>query len=344
MSRVKDFENKIYPQLRNGFQEALNEMNLTPGLGKLFRPVIEKNGYKHIIEKIKQLETFTLHSLSIEQMKMDWWKEYLQSRMYEENGKIKVLDFENKEITFESTKEVYEKFIKAKNDKIWEPYHNVFTRIFVEFATECIIMACEDLPIQTSIEFLRKSILYIQKEQALDKYAKRKLNEHLKYYKTILHISLKDRLGNKNLYKSEALYSSITQNDKLSELRKNLEELNFENFFNLIKSIYAGIPYNLTSAKESYFHSIFHVIITLLIQSISSEEATSLGRIDSIIEIKDKIFIFEFKLTSAENALEQIHNKKYYHKYENSNKEIHLLGVCFDIKLMNIKNWLTEKV
>ena len=264
--------------------------------------------------------------------------------MSEENGKISLINFEGQEVIFDSIEDVYEKFIKIKNEKIWAPYHNTFTRIFVELTVEYIINACECVPIQTSIEFLRKSISHIQKEQSLDKYARRKLNDHLKYYKTILQISLKDTTGNKKLYKGEHLYSAIVQNNKLFLLQKQLNDLNFDTFFSLIKSIYASIPYNLISSKESYFHSIFHVITVLLIQSIKSEELTSLGRIDSIIELNEKVFIFEFKLNDINQAIEQIRERRYYEKYQQLNKIIFMIGVSFDSKTKNIKEWRVEKI
>ena len=76
---------------------------------------------------------------------------------------------------------------------------------------------------------------------------------------------------------------------------------------------------------------------------IGVEVHSNIGRIDAVIELKDRILIFEFKLDqSADIALKQIHEKKYAEPYQNSGKTIQLLGVSFSIKERNIIDWKSE--
>jgi len=56
-------------------------------------------------------------------------------------------------------------------------------------------------------------------------------------------------------------------------------------------------------------------------QFVSTEVHCTTGRADCIVEFKDKVYIFEFKLTSngsAEDAVKQIKEKGYKDKYSGS--------------------------
>ena len=78
---------------------------------------------------------------------------------------------------------------------------------------------------------------------------------------------------------------------------------------------------------------------------VEVEVATNNGRIDAVIESSDTIYIFEFKIDSpAEQALEQIIEKRYYQKYLSSGKRIMLVGAEFSTEIRNIKGWVAQEV
>ncbi|NPA82586.1 MAG: hypothetical protein GXO31_08250, partial [Epsilonproteobacteria bacterium] len=113
-------------------------------------------------------------------------------------------------------------------------------------------------------------------------------------------------------------------------------------------SLYASIPYNTyvknnISSYEGYYASVFYVYIASLGVKIIAEDVTSRGRIDFTVFIKDKIYIFEFKVTN-EDLLSQIKKKRYYEKYLKENKEIILVGIKFDEEEKNIKELVWERV
>ena len=54
--------------------------------------------------------------------------------------------------------------------------------------------------------------------------------------------------------------------------------------------------------------------------------------------------LFEFKLGTAEKALEQIQDKKYYEKYLSSDKQVVLVGVGFDVKEKNIHRYIVQSI
>ncbi len=77
---------------------------------------------------------------------------------------------------------------------------------------------------------------------------------------------------------------------------------------------------------------------------IKPEDPTNSGRIDAVVETGNKIYIMEFKMGSEQTALEQIKEKKYYEKYQGSEKEIVLMGIGFDPEKRNIGNYLLGKI
>ena len=76
----------------------------------------------------------------------------------------------------------------------------------------------------------------------------------------------------------------------------------------------------------------------------NAEDVTNRGRIDISVKVKnDLYYIIELKLDeSAEEALKQIKEKKYYEKYGMKGNTIHLLGINFSSKERNITDWKEE--
>lgn len=76
---------------------------------------------------------------------------------------------------------------------------------------------------------------------------------------------------------------------------------------------------------------------------ISVETSTNRGRIDATIETDRYVYLFEFKLhDTAESALAQIHERKYYERYLASGKTIQLIAVAFNLSTRNIGSHLVE--
>jgi hypothetical protein len=71
-----------------------------------------------------------------------------------------------------------------------------------------------------------------------------------------------------------------------------------------------------------------------------SEVRIASGRIDTLVETKNFIYCFEFKLTgTADEALAQIDTKEYLLPWLNSSKNLFKIGVTFDHKKRNIGEW-----
>ena len=124
-----------------------------------------------------------------------------------------------------------------------------------------------------------------------------------------------------------------------------LEEVAIEEFMKTLSIFFANIPYDIQLKDEKYYQSIFYIIFTLLGLKVKAEVRTNQGRIDAVVELENKIYIFEFKLQdTVEQALAQIKGKKYYEKYLGQSKKIILLGINFDQKTRNIGDWIVEEL
>jgi hypothetical protein len=61
---------------------------------------------------------------------------------------------------------------------------------------------------------------------------------------------------------------------------------------------------------------------------------------DSLVEVKNFVYCFEFKLDrTADEALEQIDTKKYLLPWTGSGKKLFKVGVNFDSEKKNIGDW-----
>ena len=149
------------------------------------------------------------------------------------------------------------------------------------------------------------------------------------------------------LYLMEAFSGSATGPSGL-ELALNMEESfqqgNIGEVIANLNILFQSVPYQLVSpANEKFFHAAIHLIFTQLGLRIQSEVCTSNGRIDSVIETRDTIYILEFKLDqSAEKALNQIKKKEYFQPYKLRGKKIIGIGIQLNSHTRKIEEWQEE--
>ncbi|GHU99983.1 hypothetical protein FACS189483_09770 [Spirochaetia bacterium] len=115
---------------------------------------------------------------------------------------------------------------------------------------------------------------------------------------------------------------------------------NVEGAINTIKLFLSSIPYDLIREAENYFHTVTHLIFTMLGMNCRSEVRIASGRIDTLVETKSFVYCFEFKLDgTAEDALKQIDTKEYLLPWTGSGKKLFKVGVVFDAEKRNIGEW-----
>ena len=147
----------------------------------------------------------------------------------------------------------------------------------------------------------------------------------------------------------EVLYRTYTQQQEtitFSQIKKSLLSGKIEETIKIIQSLYAGISYPLSQRlNEAYFHSLFYLIMSGAGIRAQTEVLTSQGRIDLVIELKDKVYIIEFKCEqSSQKAIEQIKEKGYAQRYLSGEKKIYLVGINFSLSKRNIEEWKVVEV
>ncbi len=112
----------------------------------------------------------------------------------------------------------------------------------------------------------------------------------------------------------------------------------------LLKDFLSRIPYTDNTNYEGHYQSILYVIFNLVgFSNVDIEVRTPQGRVDMVLRLKDRIYIFELKFNrSAREAMEQIDIKNYHERFAQYNLPITKVALNFDSETRNISEWLVE--
>jgi hypothetical protein len=129
----------------------------------------------------------------------------------------------------------------------------------------------------------------------------------------------------------------------LSRILGAFDSNDLETVFESLQVFFAGIPNTITLKREKYYQSLLYVIFRMIGLETDAEVSTHRGRIDAVVETRNHIFLFEFKLSgTSELALAQIREKEYFKKYLDRGKPITLVGASFHPEARNIEDWKAE--
>ena len=140
---------------------------------------------------------------------------------------------------------------------------------------------------------------------------------------------------------------------RLSELSKFIEAVkhgDVDDFMTRIQSFIAGMSYPTTDELnliEWNYQMVFYLVFRLMGQHVHTEVHNIVGRADCVVELKDTIYLFEFKLWSTgspEDALAQIEEKGYATPYKSSGKKLIAVGASFDEAKRNIGAWKAKEL
>ncbi|MBE2208984.1 MAG: ATP-binding protein [Saprospiraceae bacterium] len=124
-------------------------------------------------------------------------------------------------------------------------------------------------------------------------------------------------------------------------------------FISLLRGIFADISNRLLkqyveadSLKlwEAYYQTVIYLALNLTGTEVACEVQTNRGYIDAVAETKDHVYVMEFKVGKAAEAMQQIKGKGYPEKYLHRGKPVTLLAVGFDPATRNIGDWEEEAV
>ncbi|MEM8527182.1 MAG: AAA family ATPase [Bacteroidota bacterium] len=94
---------------------------------------------------------------------------------------------------------------------------------------------------------------------------------------------------------------------------------------------------------EGYFHTIIYLITSFIGLSVRSEVSKHKGRLDLIAETDNYLYLMEFKLDEpAENAIQQIKERDYANSFQNTPKNLVLVGIGFSRNERTVKTWESE--
>ena len=86
-----------------------------------------------------------------------------------------------------------------------------------------------------------------------------------------------------------------------------------------------------------------YIVCKLVAYYVKAEYHTSEGRVDMELQTDKFNYIMEFKLNgTAEEALQQINDKRYALPFEADRRKVFKIGVNFSAKTRNIEKWLIE--
>ena len=92
--------------------------------------------------------------------------------------------------------------------------------------------------------------------------------------------------------------------------------------------------------EERYYQNVLFIVCRLMGLYVQAEYHTSYGRADMILQTKDYIYIFEFKLDgSVEEALQQIESQEYARPFEMDGRKLVKIGVNFDSRTRSMDKW-----
>lgn len=126
-----------------------------------------------------------------------------------------------------------------------------------------------------------------------------------------------------------------------------------DEFCHSLTAFLSSIPYDSHEAlkdlkmTEKHFQYTFYLLLRLMgvyCQAIHCEDRQSYGRVDCILEMKDYVYIFEFKMDGTpQEALAQIEKMGYARPYSADPRKVICIGMNFSSITRTIEDWAVQE-
>ena len=146
-------------------------------------------------------------------------------------------------------------------------------------------------------------------------------------------------------YMEEYVGSADTLGIAFNDLR--FKDKTFEQFVEVIRKWYAGIPYSITdkNQNEQLYQSLIYAALLAVGADIQAEDQTSDGRMDIALKMPDAIYILELKYgKSAEEATDQIIAKDYAVRFAADQRPVYAVGMNISQDRRTIDHYKIVKV
>ena len=114
----------------------------------------------------------------------------------------------------------------------------------------------------------------------------------------------------------------------------------------ILESLLKNLPYDVhQKPSEGLYHGLLHIVFQFLGIYVKSEVHAYLGRVDSVVETRSHVYLFEFKFNeTAEAGLEQIKRQDYAGGHRAKGKKVVGIGVNFSVAGRGIDGWVEERI
>jgi hypothetical protein len=142
-------------------------------------------------------------------------------------------------------------------------------------------------------------------------------------------------------------YASVGNSETSFHVKHFVDEVRTgktESFLKRLSGFFADTPYELVKDLENHYQNVIFILAKLMGFYVEAERHTSYGRIDLFIRTADYVYVMEFKLDgTAEEALQQIHDKQYTLPFTIDHRKLICVGANFSSKTRNIERWIIEE-
>ena len=142
-------------------------------------------------------------------------------------------------------------------------------------------------------------------------------------------------------------YANVNKVESPFEIQKFVREVRFgdyDSFFRRLQSFFANTTYEVIREQELHYENVLFIVFKLVGFYTQVEYHTSKGRIDLVLQTDKFIYVIEFKLDgTAEEALQQIHDKHYALPFASDRRKLFKIGVNFSAETRNIEKWIVEE-
>ena len=131
----------------------------------------------------------------------------------------------------------------------------------------------------------------------------------------------------------------------IRQMSNDLVSGNPELFMKRMEAFFARQNYQIQGDAEKDFQYAMSIILQLLGERVfvQTENTTSEGRIDILVEVSRFVYIIEIKINdTAESALQQIDERNYARKYSDDERKIYKIGVRFSTETRSIDRWIVK--
>ena len=142
-------------------------------------------------------------------------------------------------------------------------------------------------------------------------------------------------------------YANVNKVESPFEIQKFVREVrsgDYDSFFLRLQSFFADTTYEAIREQELHYENVLFIVFKLVGFYTQVEYHTSKGRIDLVLQTDKFIYVIEFKLDgTAEEALQQIHEKHYALPFASDRRKLLKIGVNFSAETRNIEKWIVEE-